>query len=89
MTFSSHAEARCSQRGISKQSLQLVYRYGEERRRGGAIEMLITDRAAADAISELKNEIKLIEKMKNKSFIVEGETVITTFHSFEKWKRDI
>lgn len=89
MTFSTHAEVRCNQRGISKRSLQFIYRYGQERRRSGAIEIVITDRAASEAISELKNEIKMIEKMKNKSVLVDGESVITTFHSFEKWKRDL
>jgi len=52
------------------------------------MEMVITERAASAAISELKHQIKMIERMKNKSFVVDGDTVITAFHAFEKRRRD-
>ncbi len=52
------------------------------------MEYLITSRAAHRAISELKREIREIERLKNKSFIVDGNSVITTFHAFEKWREN-
>lgn len=88
MNFTRHAEIRTAQRGISSTALSLVTEHGEIRRRRGAMEMVITERAASAAISELKHQIKMIERMKNKSFVVDGDTVITAFHAFEKRRRD-
>lgn len=87
MRFSNHALERAAQRGIAIGSFDRVARIGEARRRAGATEFIITARAADQAIAELKREIHEIERLKNKSFIVDGESVITTFHSHEKWRR--
>lgn len=87
MRFSNHALERAAQRGIALDSFDRVARIGESRRRDGATEFIITARAADRAIAELKREIHEIERLKNKSFIVDGESVITTFHSYEKWRR--
>ncbi|MFV8258270.1 hypothetical protein ACNQKP_10700 [Bdellovibrio bacteriovorus] len=87
MKITSHASCRGAQRGISLNSFDLIYKYGEARKRsGGVSELVITTKAAQMAIQVLKDEIKKIEKMKNKAFVFDGETLITTFHSTERYR---
>jgi hypothetical protein len=40
---------------------------------------LLRKRDAATAISELKAEIRRIERLKNRAVIADGETIITTY----------
>ena len=86
MTLTEHASNRLAQRAISVKDIDIVNKYGQARNRsGGAIELVITEKAASYAIDLLKAEMKKIEKMKNKSFIIDGEIVITAFHSHKRY----
>ncbi len=86
MTITDHASNRLAQRAISAKDIDIVNRYGEARNRfGGAVELVITEKAASFAINLLKAEMKKIEKMKNKSYIMDGETIITAFHSHKRY----
>lgn len=86
MTITDHASSRLAQRAISIKDFDIVNKYGESRNRsGGAIELVITEKAAAFAINMLKAEMKKIERMKNKSFILNGEVLITAFHSQKRY----
>lgn len=87
MIITDHASVRLAQRAISVKDFDIVNKYGEERARtGGAVELIITEKAASFAINLLKAEMKKIERMKNKSFIFEGETLITSFHSYKRYQ---
>lgn len=86
MTITEHANVRLAQRAIPMKDFDIVNKYGESRNRsGGAVELIITEKAAAFAINLLKAEMKRIERMKNKSFILDGEVLITAFHNQKRY----
>ena len=86
MTITDHAKTRLAQRAIAVKDIDIVNKYGEARNRSGrAVELIITEKAASYAINLLKAEMKKIERMKNKSFILDGETLVTAFHSEQRY----
>lgn len=86
MRFSRHAQKRMSQRGIKEHDFNFILAYGEQRYRDGVTEITLTNKAADQIIMAYKKQISAVEKMKNKSFIIDGDNVLTAFHGFKKWK---
>ncbi|UWR10904.1 DUF4258 domain-containing protein [Sulfitobacter mediterraneus] len=71
-----HAERRMQQRSISNFDIDLILRYGEDIDGDG---ILMSNRAADDAIRSLKSRIATVERLRNKKLVMDGDTLITCY----------
>lgn len=78
LSLTRHAETRMRQRGYKDEDVDLVFRVGT---RVADDAFLLTDKDAARAIRKRKQEIQQLERLRGSQVIVEGETLITLYHT--------
>jgi predicted Zn-ribbon and HTH transcriptional regulator len=82
MQFSHHATIRMQQRAVREKVIELILVHGhQEKKEGHAVEVKISKKDRARLISDLKHEIRLLEKAGKKALLLSGEedTVITVY----------
>lgn len=80
-SLTKHASKRIRQRGITKNLLSCVIKHGTvEYSAGGATKTYLTRRDANKAISELKRNIRSIERAAGKSIIEKEGKILTVYH---------
>ncbi|MFX4300415.1 hypothetical protein [Pseudosulfitobacter pseudonitzschiae] len=84
LSLTRHAEARMRQRGYKDEDVDLVFRVGT---RVADDAFLLTDKDAARAIRKRKQEIQQLERLRGSQVIVEGETLITLYHTTMRPRR--
>lgn len=84
LSLTRHAEARMRQRGYKDDDVDLVFRVGT---RVADDAFLLTDKDAARAIRKRKQEIQQLERLRGSQVIVEGETLITLYHTTMRPRR--
>ena len=82
MVLSDHAKKRMQQRATSSTDVEAIMVHGTQVRDG----YLLRQRDADEAISGLKNEIRRLERLKNRVVISDGRTLITV-HPASKRKQ--
>ena len=81
MDILKHAIIRCQQRGIPKNYIDLIIRFGTPLcKPGGAIEYRINKKDKNQIISHLKNLINRLDKIGNKAVLVIDNQIITVYH---------
>lgn len=84
LALTHHAQARMRQRGFKEEDADLVLRVGT---RVADDAFLLTDKDAARAIRKRKQEIQQLERLRGSQVIVEGETLITLYHTTMRPRR--
>lgn len=84
LSLTHHAQARMRQRGFREEDADLVFRVGT---RVADDAFLLTDKDAARAIRKRKQEIQQLERLRGSKVIVEGETLITLYHTARRYRR--
>ena len=84
LSLTRHAETRMRQRGYKDEDVDLVFRVGT---RVADDAFLLTDKDAARAIRKRKQEIQQLERLRGSQVIVEGETLITLYHTTMRKRR--
>lgn len=84
LSLTRHAEARMRQRGYKDEDVDLVFRVGT---RVADDAFLLTDKDTARAIRKRKQEIQQLERLRGSQVIVEGETLITLYHTTMRPRR--
>ena len=86
MKLSEHALARCGQRSIPQDRLELVMQFGTPMYRPGhVVEYRLGRKEVHDAISRLKRQIQRLSNAANTAALVgDNGQVITTYH-VRKW----
>lgn len=84
LSLTHHAETRMRQRGYKDEDVDLVFRVGT---RVADDAFLLTDKDAARAIRKRKQEIQQLERLRGSQVIVEGETLITLYHTTMRPRR--
>ena len=82
--FSRHGEARMRQRGFRKADLDLVLCAATPIADDA---FLLTDRDAAREIAKRKHEIQRLEHLRGSKIIIEGDVLITLYHSTSSPRR--
>jgi hypothetical protein len=81
MNISRHATARCQQRGIPKNLVDLIMEFGTPNSKpGGAIEYSVHKKDKNRMIIHLKHLINSLDKVTNKAVLVIENQVITVYH---------
>ena len=75
MDLSSHARKRLQQRGMSSADVEAIVVYGTAVPGG----YLLRARDVNEAISDLKGQISMLERLKNRVVIADRQTVITAY----------
>ena len=84
LSLTRHAETLMRQRGYKDEDVDLVFRVGT---RVADDAFLLTDKDAARAIRKRKQEIQQLERLRGSQVIVEGETLITLYHTTMRPRR--
>ena len=80
MEFTNHAIRRINQRGISRDSIDVIWKYGRESfAPGGVYKLFFGKKECHSAISELKKMIKILETAKGGILITDKGYVITAY----------
>lgn len=80
-SLTKHASKRIRQRGITKKLLACLIKHGTvDYCAGGATKTYLTCRDANKAISELKKNIRSIERASGKSIIEKEGKILTVYH---------
>ena len=80
MIMTNHAVDRSTKRNISDMMLEIIETNGKiEHVKGGAIKIFFGKKESANAISELKKMIKLIEKSSGGTLIVSENKALTVY----------
>jgi len=80
MKMTMHATKRLQQRGISKDSLEIIWKYGRESfAPGGAQRYFFGKKECHDAINELKKMIQLLERSKDGTMVVANGKIVTVY----------
>ncbi len=85
MNLSFHAQQRLQQRGLSTSDLDLVLMHGTETSDGYYLRRSDVRRAER----ELRKLINQLNRLSGKYVIVDGDTVITTYHPGKKKQKRI
>jgi len=80
MDLSSHARKRLQQRGMSSADVEAIVAYGTPVRGG----YLLRARDVNEAISELKGQISMLERLKDRVVIADTQTVITAYSASKR-----
>lgn len=75
MDLSSHARKRLSQRGMNSADVEAIIAHGTPVPGG----YLLRARDVNEAISELKGQISILERLKDRVIVADGQTVITAY----------
>ena len=86
INISQHAEVRMQQRGFSRRDIGLLRNYGTQYDHTSQV---LTDKAANEAIIELKQEGKHseameLQRLRGKCLIIRDNTLVTCFHAKDK-----
>ena len=73
-----HAEKRMRQRGIHHADIEWIIRYGISTEKFGA---LLSNKDVEREIAVRRREIQLLERLRNKKAVVNGDNVITCYHT--------
>jgi len=82
MDFTKHAMTRGQQRGIPREVIEMILRYGEPARKGdGMVEYRIKNRDRSIIIGDLKKVISFFERSEKKAVLVADDTgeVVTAY----------
>ena len=79
LSFSSHAQARMRQRGLSKQDIELIVQCGSVARRGLR---LLRGKDIDHEIKRIKRRMQDLERLRNCAVVIEDDRVITCYHLF-------
>lgn len=80
MNLTQHAEARCNQRGMNNDVLEIIQQFGRVIRAPGGVEKFFYGaKEHQNAVAELKKKLKLLERAKNGTLIVAGDDIITSY----------
>lgn len=80
MKITKHATERLQQRGISIDSLEIIWKYGRESfAHGGAQRYFFGKKECHDAISEFKKMIQLLERTKDGTLVVANGKLVTVY----------
>lgn len=81
LSFTHHAEARMRQRGFRNVDVSLVLSVAT---RVADDAFFLSDKDAAREIERRRREIQQLERLRGTKLIVEGEALVTLYHS--EWK---
>lgn len=84
LSFTRHAETRMRQRGFRNADIGLVLSVAT---RVAEDAFFLSDKDAAREIERRRREIQQLERLRGTKLIVEGENVITLYHSDRKQSR--
>lgn len=80
MEFTNHAIRRINQRGISRDSINVIWKYGRESfAHSGAQRYFFGKKECHDAISEFKKMIQLLERTKDGTMVVANGKIVTVY----------
>ena len=85
MNISFHAQQRLQQRGLTGSDLDLILMYGIETRDG----YYMRRRDVKEAERELRKLIGQLNRLAGKYVVVDGDTVITTYHPRKRKQKEI
>lgn len=82
MRKTKHASARCRQRGISEEVVDLIVRYGRPRSRRGNADVFILDaKDRNEMVAQMKRAMKTLERSHEIAVVAsEDGDIITTYH---------
>lgn len=79
MYITRHAESRCSQRGIPREAVSILAKYGEVGHApGDATKLSIPRRYKSSLVSELKRLIQSIERASDAEIIIAEDGAVLT-----------
>lgn len=80
MKPSQHAMKRMQQRGIRKQTLELLLIFGGLKLgKGNAIKFFIGKKESNQAVAELKKVIQLLDKARGRTMVISEDKIITVY----------
>lgn len=80
MNLTHHAETRSNQRAINLDTIEIIQRHGRlSYAPGGAEKYFYGAKEHQNAITELKQTLKRLERAKNGTLIVAGDKIITSY----------
>jgi len=84
MKLSKHAKIRSQQRGIHSKLINMIINHGKpERGAGGAHIYMLTRRDKNEIITQMKQNIKILEQAANVKVVVsDNGEVITAYHHY-------
>jgi hypothetical protein len=86
MHTTQHAKVRMKQRGLRVDDLSLVVDTAEHITPN---KLFMTAAAADRAIARRKQEIQQLERLKGKLLVVDGNTIITVYHTVKKQEKSL
>lgn len=84
ISISNHAEIRMNQRAFRQSDIDLIIAFGEQITPDA---IMMTKRRAMKLIEDFKTKIRTIERLTDKKLIIEGEAIITVYHSTKTQQR--
>ncbi len=84
LRFTNHAETRMRQRGFRKADVSLVLSIATPVAEDA---FFLSDKDAAREIERRRREIQQLERLRGTKLVVDGDTVITLYHSDQKPSR--
>ena len=80
MNLTHHAKTRSKQRAINYETVEIIQQYGRiSYAPGGAEKYFYGAREHQNAVTELKQTLKRLERAKNGILIVVGDKIITSY----------
>jgi hypothetical protein len=83
-SLTSHALTRQKQRGFRATGFERIYRYGTMI---GDQEIFMTNNEIQSRIHEYKLEIQMLERLRNCKIVVDGNVIITGYHTTKRERR--
>lgn len=83
LTVTRHAQTRMRQRGLSARDLDLLLQVGLEVPDG----YLGTRKGCEEISQRLKQIIRRLDRMPGKRLVVQGDTLVTTYHATARQQR--
>lgn len=83
-SISNHAEIRMNQRSFRQSDIDLIITFGEQI---APDSIMMTKRRALQLIEDVKSKIQSIERLTNKKLVIEGDTIVTAYHSLKTQQR--
>lgn len=77
LTLTKHVHIRLQQRGLKAKDIELIAEYGEAFERG----LFMTTEAVDKALTDLRDKIRRLEKLKGRVVITDGSSAITTYRA--------
>jgi hypothetical protein len=78
LAFTRHACQRMQQRGLKVADVDIIFEYGTQ---VDDARVMLTDHDAAQAIRARKHEIAILERLKGKTLVIDGDSLITAYHA--------